>query len=78
MNEVILEREMTKSGFSNTWTGVNFININRTNFSYERHFGNGHVTRKKLLKPMFVRKIRAFNVDEIDTMGRYKENLLQA
>jgi len=34
---------------------------------YEHCFGNVHVTRKKLPKPIFVRKIRAFNVDEIDT-----------
>jgi hypothetical protein len=26
--------------------GVNFINVLRTNFSYERRFGNVHVTRK--------------------------------
>jgi hypothetical protein len=44
-------------------TGVNFINVKLANFFYERHF----VTRKKLPKPMFVRKIHAFNVGEIDT-----------
>jgi len=53
--------------------GGNFINIKRTNFSYERHFVSFyyvHVTRKKLPKPKFVRKIRAFtNVDEIDGRG---------
>ena len=45
---------------------VNFNNIKRTNFSYEHCFGNIHVTRKKLPKPTCVRKIRTFNVDEID------------
>jgi len=47
--------------------GVNFINVKRTNFLYEHCFGNVHVTRKKLPKPMFVRKICMFNIDEIDT-----------
>jgi hypothetical protein len=44
-------------------SGVNFINILRTNFSYECHFGSFfyvHVTRKKLpkqsLNKKFVRK----------------------
>ncbi len=46
--------------------GVNFINVKRTNFSHKPHFRNVHVTRKKLPKPAFVRKIRTFNVDEID------------
>ncbi len=36
-------------------------------FLYEHHFGNVHVTRLKLPKPTLVRKICAFNVDEIDT-----------
>jgi len=47
--------------------GVNFINVKPMNFSYKCRFGNVHVTRKKLPKPTFVRKIRVFNVDEIDT-----------
>ncbi len=38
--------------------GVNFINILRTNFSY---------VRKKAAEKTFVRKIRAYNVDQIDT-----------
>jgi hypothetical protein len=51
--------------------GVNFINVKRTNFSYERRFGSFYfyyvyVTRKKAAETMFVRKICAFNVDEID------------
>jgi hypothetical protein len=35
------------------YTGVNFVNIKRTNFSYERRFGSFyyiHLTRKKLPK----------------------------
>jgi len=50
--------------------GLNFINILRTNFLYERHFGSFyyiHVTRKKLPKWRSFEKISAFNVDEIDT-----------
>jgi len=50
-------------------SGVNFINVKRTNFSYKRCFSSFyyvHVTRKKTAKMTFVRKIRAFNIDEID------------
>jgi len=50
--------------------GVNFINILRTNFSYERCFGRIfyiHVTRKKAAEVTFVRKICTYDVDEIDT-----------
>ncbi len=50
---------------------ANFINVLRVSFLYERHFGSFfkvHVTRKKLPKRRFVRKMRAKNVDEIDTM----------
>ncbi len=49
---------------------VNFINILRTNFSYEHRFGSFfyiHVTRKKVAKTTFVQKICVYNVDEIDT-----------
>jgi len=50
-------------------TGVNFINILRERFLYEHCFGSIfqlHVHRKTT----FVRKIRTFNVDEIDgSMG---------
>jgi len=46
--------------------GVNFINVKLMNFSYERRFGNIHVTWKKLPKPTVVQKIRAFNIGEID------------
>ncbi len=50
-------------------TVVNFINIKRANFSYKHRFGRFyyvHVTRKKAAKMMFVRKIRMYNVDEIE------------
>ncbi len=56
---------------------VNFINVKHTNFSYERCFGNVHVTRKKLPKPMCVRKICTFNVDEIDTRYNVTAQLLR-
>jgi len=49
---------------------VNFINVIRTNFSYECPFGSFfyiQVTRKKAAEMTFVRIIRMFNVDEIDT-----------
>jgi len=62
------------------WThpGVNFINVKRTNFSYKRCFGNVHVTWKKLPKPMFVQKICAFNVDEIDPCGQFHQHFKHA
>jgi len=50
-------------------SGVNFINVKRTNFSYGRGFGSFyyvHVTRKKLPKQRSYEKFFAFNVDEID------------
>jgi len=49
---------------------VNFINVKRTNFSYERRFGSFyyvHVTAKTT----FVQKIFAFNVDDIDGWRTY-------
>jgi hypothetical protein len=49
--------------------GVNFINVKCTNFSYERKFRQLlllHATRKAA-KMTFVRKTRAFYIDEIDT-----------
>jgi len=52
-----------------SFVGVNFINVKCTNFSYKRCFGSFyyvHVTRKNPAETMFVRKICAFNVDEID------------
>jgi len=41
--------------------GVNFINIIRTNFSYELRFSSYVLSFEK-----FVQKTRAYNVDEID------------
>jgi hypothetical protein len=43
-------------------TGVNFINIIGTNFSYERRFSSYFLALSK----KFVRKTRTYNVDEID------------
>jgi len=46
-----------------------FINVKHTNLLYERRFGSFyyvHVTRKKADETTFVRKLRTFNVDEID------------
>jgi len=54
-----------------SYLAVNFINILRTNFSYIRRlFGSFFLrtyVRKKAAKKTFVRKIRTYNVDEIDT-----------
>ncbi len=47
-------------------SAVNFINVIRTNFSYECRFSSFfyiHITAEMT----FVRKIRAFDVDEIGT-----------
>ncbi len=56
---------------------VNFINVIRAHFSYELHFGGFFLrmyvrtlhtyVQKKTAETTFVRKTRAFNVDEIDT-----------
>jgi len=46
-----------------------------TNFSYERSFFYVHVSREKLPKWGFVRKIRTFNVDEIDGRSAWSEPL---
>jgi len=51
-------------------TGVNFINVLHTNFSYERCFSSffsSYMYVVKAAETMFVRKICTFNVDEIDT-----------
>jgi hypothetical protein len=45
--------------------GVNFINVLRTNFLYEHCFGSFFLLRFDF-EEKFVRKIRTFNVDEID------------
>jgi len=47
---------------------VNFINVKRTNFSYECRFLHTCNSREKLPKWHFVRKICVINVDEIDTI----------
>ncbi len=67
-------REKDKErNFEGVWAGVNFINILRTNFSYERRFGSFFSTyvrtyvQKKAAEKTFVQKTRAKNVDEIDT-----------
>ncbi len=44
-------------------SGVNFINVLRANFLYERCLGSLHVTRENAVHT----KTRAYNVDEIDT-----------
>jgi len=49
-------------------TGVNFINILRTNFSYDRHFGSFFYLHFGFVEK-FVQKTRAYNVDEIDYWG---------
>jgi len=51
-------------------TGVNFINIKRTIFSYACRFVSFlyvPVTRKKAAEMTIVRKTCAFNVEEIDS-----------
>ncbi len=51
-------------------TAVNFINILRTNFSYKYDvlaaFPN-YMNIEKAAETTFVRKMRRYNVDEIDT-----------
>jgi len=49
--------------------GVNFINIKCTNFSYARWFRQLFSSYIYIAETTFVRKIRTFNVDEID--GRF-------
>jgi len=49
--------------------GANCINVKRMTFSYKCRFGSFyyvHVTRKKAAEMKFVRKICAYNIDEID------------
>jgi len=47
----------------------------RTNFSYERHFGSFFLTCFGFEKT-FVQKMRAYNVDEIDTRGRFHQTYI--
>ncbi len=56
---------------------VNFINVKCTNFSYTNVFFYVQVTREKLLKQHFVRKICTFNVDEFDTCSQYHRHFTQ-
>jgi len=52
---------------------VNFINVKRARFSYERHFGSFFLRMyirmyiKKAAETTFLRKTPVFNIDEIDT-----------
>jgi len=46
---------------------VNFINVKRANFSYERWFWQLFSTYMYVAETTFVRNIRTFNVDEIAT-----------
>jgi len=62
----IFETVFTKS---NNLTIVNFIHVDRTNVRFGS-FYYVHVTRKKAAKMTFVRKTRAFYVDDIDTWSR--------
>jgi hypothetical protein len=51
-------------------SGVNFINVKRTNFSYECRFGSFSLFTCLVtfcFGKKFVQKTRAYNVDEIDT-----------
>jgi hypothetical protein len=58
----------SKKLFDKTLAGVNFINVKRARFV---SFFNIHVTRKSCQNVTFVQKMRAKNVDEIDTRGPY-------
>ncbi len=67
---LLREKKKVKQISPSFMHGVNFINIKRTNFLYEYHFGSFyyvHVTALKAAETTFVWKIRTFNVDEIDT-----------
>ncbi len=61
--------------------GVNFINVLRKHFSYERHFGSffsSYMYVVKAAKTMFVRKICTFNIDEIDYRRQFHQHFLWA
>jgi len=66
---VILIMNFVDDNFYDT-TAVNFINIQRTNFSYEYDvlaaFPN-YMYVEKAAETTFVQKRRVYNVDEIDT-----------
>jgi len=55
---------VVNSETSNRPQGVNFINVKRTNFSYESCSSYMYVV--KAAKKTFVPKTHAFNVDEIE------------
>jgi len=62
-------RFLVEVGGTKICSGVNFINVKCTIFLYEHRFSSFyyvHVTRKKVVKTTFERKIRTFNIDEID------------
>jgi len=51
-------------------SGVNFINILRTNFLYERRFGSLHVTRENDI----CIKMRVYNIYEIDSRCQFHQH----
>jgi len=56
-------------------SGVNFINIKRTNYSYERHFGSFSIvtcTKKKLPKQRLYKKIARITLMKL-TPGIWKD-----
>jgi len=55
---------------------VNFINVKRTNFLYERMFWQLLLHICRAAKMTFVRKTRAFYVDEIDTYSQFRQHLI--
>ncbi len=63
--DVELELSCNRNAFL-CYSGVNFINIKRTNFSYARWFRQLFSSYMYVAETTFVRKIRTFNVDEID------------
>jgi len=71
-------RALKLMGVNEDEATVNFINIKRALFPYERHFGSFFLRMyvcmyvKKAAEMTFVQKTRAFNVDEIDTWSLNK------
>ncbi len=53
------------------WSGVNFINVKCTNFSYERPFLAAFSRYVSALAPKFCTKNACVNVDEIDGWGQF-------
>ncbi len=54
--------------------GVNFINLKRTNFSYETSFRQLFSSDMYVKKLTFVQKICTFNVGEIDTCCQFHQH----